>query len=433
MNMKRLMIGGVLSITFGCLLSVASCSKDSPVENAGGGDSDPPNALVYIDTLAPTVPMKHGGLHTAEDFVRVKAKLAAGAAPWTSGWNKLIANPRAQLTYTANPVVKLVRGGNSTEEPDPDNYGRAMNDVAAAYQLALRWKISGDNTYAQAAVNILNAWASTCQRISGDSNTALAGGIYGYQFAIAGELLRDYGGWSAGDFAKYKQWMVDVFYSLNMAFLNSHWGTCDSHYWANWDLCNLASVIAIGILTDNRSMYNYAVDYLQRGKGNGNLLKAINHVFAGDDAGLAQLQESGRDQGHSVMVIALLGTICQLTWNQGDDFYGFDDNRVLKACEYTAKYNVARLNVPFQQYTRLYAANCAQSETHTAVSSAGRGENRPAWSAPFFHYTGIKGLSATYTGMGVQMTLPEGGGGDYSLNSGGFDQLGFGTLMFTLD
>jgi hypothetical protein len=28
---------------------------------------------------------------------------------------------------------------------------------------------------------------------------------------------------------------------------------------------------------------------------------------------------------------------------------------------------------------------------------------------------------------------PEGGGGDYSLNSGGFDQLGYGTLMHTLD
>lgn len=31
--------------------------------------------------------------------------------------------------------------------------------------------------------------------------------------------------------------------------------------------------------------------------------------------------------------------------------------------------------------------------------------------------------------MGVQVTGPE-GGGDYSPNSDGFDQLGFGTLLF---
>lgn len=419
----------------GILTGFVMCAKET--DDNGGGTPDPPPKpdpeIAYIDTLNPSVPMKRGGLHTEEDFERVRQKIADGEEPWISGWNKLISNPRSQTTWTASPVVKLVRGGNSREEPDPDNYSRAMNDAAAAYQLALRWKISGDKSFAQAGINILNAWASTCERISGNSNTALAGGIYGYQFAVAAELLRDYDGWATEDFEAYKQWMVNVFYDLNMAFLRSHWGTCDSHYWANWDLCNLASVISIAVLTDNRSMYNYAVHYLQKGNGNGNFFNAINHVFTDENAGLAQLQESGRDQGHSLMVIGLLGTICQLTWNQGDDFYGLDDNRVLKASEYTAKYNVAQLNVPFETYTRRFAANCTQSETHTDISPAGRGGVRPIWSAAYYHYTKVKNLSATYTGMGVQQTQPEGGGGDYGPNSGGYDHLGFGTLMYALD
>lgn len=428
----------LIPILIGILGMIIACSKSKtkpgkptdPIENP---DSNGSNAA-KIDTLAPSVPMKHvGGLHTAEDFIRVRAKVEVGAEPWLSGYNKLISNSHAQATYTANPVVKLVRGGGSREEPDPDNYSRAFNDAAAAYQLGLRWKISGDDIYAKAAVNILNAWASTCKRISGDSNTALAAGIYGYQFAVAGELIRDYSGWEPTDFSAYQQWMLDVFYSLNMAFLNSHWGTCDSHYWANWDMANLASVMAIGILTDNRSIYNFAVNYLQNGNGNGNWYKAINHVFDGEDANLAQIQESGRDQGHATLVIALMGHICQLAWNQGDDFYGLDDNRFLKACEYTAKYNVAKLNVPFHEYTRLWAANCAQTETHTAISDHGRGSVRPMWSAPYFHYTKIKDQVATYTELGVRTTLPEGGGGDYGPNSGGYDQLGFGTLMYTLD
>ena len=420
---------------------VMACSKSSGDDDSEGDSISPlPTASLEIKTLDPSVPMKHvGGLHTEEDFARIRAKLAVQAEPWMSGWNKLIANPHAQSTYTANPVATLIRGGSSAEEPLPDNYSRAMNDAAAAYQLALRWRISGDAVYAQAAINVLNAWASTCTRISGNSNIALAAGLYGYQFAIAGEMLRGYQGWNLNDFTAYQKWMKDVFYSLNKSFLEGHFGTCKSHYWANWDLANLNSVLAIGILTDDRAIYNYAITYLQKGDGNGNWYKAINHVFDGENAGLAQIQESGRDQGHTLLCIALMANICQLTWNQGDDFYGLDNNRFLKACEYSAKYNVAFLNVPFVQYTRNYKdawSVCGGVEVHTDVSSAGRGLNRPMWTAPYFHYTKIKNIPENfikYTKMGLNSMSTEGGGGDYGTTSGGFDQLGFGTLTYTRD
>jgi len=422
----------MILVAGGVFAAIAGCNK-SGLRHLGTWLPADSSGRLVIDTLAPSVALKHVGLHTAEDFARVKAKIAANAGPWILGWNKLIANSHAQASYTASPTVKLIRGGGSREEPEADNYSRAMNDAAAAYQLALRWKISGDNTYAATAVTILNAWAATCKSINGDSNSALAAGFYGYQFALAGELLRDYAGWAAADFTKFKNWMVNVFYSLNYTFLSGHFGSCVTNAYANWDLANLASVLSIAVLTDNRSMYNYAVNYLQTGKGNGNWYLAINNVFEGADAGLAQLQESGRDQGHATLCISLMGVIAQLTWNQGDDFYGLDDNRFLKACEYTAKYNVASLDVPYRSYTRIYGANCASTEVHSVISSSGRGTVRPMWSIPYFHYAKIKKLTAKYSEMGVQATLPEGGGGDYGPNSGGFDQLGFGTLMFTLD
>jgi hypothetical protein len=47
------------------------------------------------------------------------------------------------------------------------------------------------------------------------------------------------------------------------------------------------------------------------------------------------------------------------------------------------------------------------------------------------HYVKRKGMTAPYTLLGVNTTQPEGGGGDYGPNSGGFDQLGFGTLMYS--
>ena len=417
----------------GCIATAVACSKKADkVKPTPDPDPDTIITVQTIDTLAPSVPLKQVGLQSEEDFTRIKAKIAANQEPWLSGWNKLIANSHAQATYTPGPVEILIRG---TTSEGSENYSRAFNDAAAAYQLALRWKISGDIVYAQAGINILNAWARTCKRVAGDTNASLAYGLYGYQFAIAGIMLKGYTGWNATDFAAYQKWMMDVFYPGNLDFLTRHHGTCYTHYWANWDLANLTSVLAIGILNDNRHLYNYAVDYLQRGGGNGNWFKAINYVFDGDNAGLAQLQESGRDQGHATLVIGLLGHIAQLTWNQGDDFYGLDDNRFLKACEYTAKYNVANMDVPFHEYIRKWEHDC-RSEVYTVVASGGRGTVRPIWAGPYNHYAKIKKLPATatkFTMLGANSVKPEGGGGDYGSNSGGFDQLGFGTLLYSLE
>lgn len=365
-----------------------------------------------------------GMLHSQADFDRIKAKVDAGTQPWLDGWNVLIKNSHAQLSYNPNPVVKLIRGGNSAEEPEPDNYSRAMNDVAAAYQCAIRWKITGDAAYANKAVHILNVWASTCKKISGNSNVALAAGIYGYQFANAAEILRGYEGWSATDFAAYQKWMLDVFYSVSHAFLQTHWGTCISHYWANWDLANLANIMAVGVLTDRADIYNEAVEYLIKGAGNGQLKKAIYFIHPD---GLGQMQESGRDQGHATLCIGLLGEICEMGWTQGDDLYGYDDNRVLKGAEYEAKYNYAGLSVPFQPYN-----NC-DNVNHTVISDNGKGSRRPIWECIYNHYVVRQKLSSPYVEMAARAHRPEGGGGDYGPNSGGFDSLGFGTLMYSID
>lgn len=419
----------------GYFLSTISCKK-TDVGSAKKNDTIV-SIIKYIDTLSSSVPLKHpGGLCTQSDFDRIKEKVNASTEPWLSGWNKLITNSHAQITYTANPTTKIIRGGNSPEEPLPDNYSNAMNDAAAAFQLGLRWKITGDATYAQAAVNILNAWASTCTAISGDPNVALGAGIYGYEFAIAGEQLRDYSGWSATDFAKYQQWMLDVFYPVNYSFLAYHQGCHPQHSWSNWDLCNMASSMAIGILADKRNIYNYVINYYQHGNGNGNNFSTIFYVFPDADSTMAEMQESGRDQGHCTLSLVLLTTICQLAWNQGDDLWGFRNNIILKASEYVAKYNIAMLDVPYEGYSWHEGdpwSGCGVKTTLLpSIGTSGRGTLRPMWTMIYNHYAKIKNLTnTTYTSMGVQRTQPEGGGGDYGSASGGFDQLGFGTLLYT--
>lgn len=407
-----------------CLLTSCSSFDEPPTNNNTDDVNEEPSGPKKISTDPNKTFIHPGLLHSAEDFSRVKIKVEAGEEPWLSGWKTLTDNRHSASTYTPNPVVKLVRGGGSREEPDPDNYAKAFHDAAAAYQTAIRWKVTGDTVYAETALAILNGWAAVCEQLSGDSNAQLAAGLYGYQFANAAEIMRDYEGWGAADFAAFKQWLLDIFYPVSSDFLVRHNNTCISHYWANWDLCNIANIMAIGVLTDSAVIYNEAISYLMYGKGNGALDKAIYYVH---DNELAQLQESGRDQGHALLCVGLLGTIAQMAHNQGDDIFGYDDNKILKAAEYSAKYNFGNLSVPFEPYN-----NCNNVD-HTVISNFGIGDKRPIWELIYNHYVKRKGLSAPYVELATRLHRPEGGGGDYSPNSGGYDQLGFGTLMYSLD
>jgi hypothetical protein len=69
----------------------------------------------------------------------------------------------------------------------------------------------------------------------------------------------------------------------------------------------------------------------------------------------------------------------------------------------------------------------------TVIAPAGRGDNRPIWELVYNHYVNRRGLAAPNTADYAARVRPEGGGGDYGPNSGGYDQLGYGTLTFTLD
>jgi hypothetical protein len=350
-------------------------------------------------------------LHTRADFDRMKTKIDANAQPWKQGWDKLVANSHAQSTWTPQPVEEIVRG--STDKPQ--NYWLLYNDAHAAYQNALRWQISGDTAHRDAAVRICNAWSQTLKSIYWPpSDSRLASGIYGYQFANAAELIRGEPGFDLG---RFRQMMLDVFYPLNSDFLTRHNGTCETHYWANWDLCNMASIMAIGILCDDQSLIDESVDYFNNGAGAGSITNAI--PFIHDD--LAQWQESGRDQAHSIMGIGLMGAFMEMAWSQGIDLYSARDSAFAKAAEYVARYNLG-YDVPFSTYR-----NCDNIE-HTVVSEGGRGQIRPVWELVYNHYSARKGMRMPYTARMAALARPEGGGGDYGGNSGGFDALGWGTL-----
>ncbi|PUU84280.1 chondroitin AC/alginate lyase [Tuber borchii] len=382
--------------------------------------------FLYASAFSPlaTAFVHPGLLHTAEDFDRVASKVAAQTNPWYAGYQKLIANPHAQTSWIASPVDVVYRGVN----PHGQNYVRFYRDIAAAYALALRWKATNDAQYANSSAAIIDAWSSTLTQVGGSADRFLASGLYGYQIANVVEVLRGYPAWTG--FEAAKDMLVNIFYPMSHSFIMNHNDARVDHYWANWDLCNLNSILAIGVVADNQSIFNEAVHYFYNGAGNGAITKAIWKIYQdieGEDLG--QLQESGRDQGHTMLVIGLLGTFAQMAKNQGIGLFQYLDNRILKGAEYVAKFNLG-YDVPYTTYVN-------SDVTQGVISNNSRGGIRPIWELLYNRYGKVMGKNVKYTQLYTEKVRAagggaEGGGGDYGPNSGGYDLLGYGTLMYSV-
>ncbi|MFP1756593.1 alginate lyase family protein [Lonsdalea quercina] len=359
---------------------------------------------------------KHPGmLSTSDDFARMATQVNQQSEPWFKGFQQL----KLSLGWQPRAVDIVYRGRNSEHS---ENYPQLYRDIAIAYSHALYWKVTGDEAYANSAVAILNAWGSTLKAIRGSTDAALAAGIYGYELANTAEIMRDYPGWSASDFDTFKKMMETVFLPINLDFIARHNNTKIDHYWANWDLAQLSSIMAIGILLDRKDLYDRAVDYYKNGEGNGAIGKLVWILYP--EQGMGQIQESGRDQAHSILDIALAGVICQMAWNQGDDLFSYDDNRLMKGAEYVAAYNLGK-SVPYTTYTN-------SDVTQTQISERARGEVRAIWELLYNHYIVLKGLNSPNITEIATNIRPEGGPWFYGAYPGSFDQLGYGTLLFTL-
>lgn len=387
-----------------------------------------------------------GALHTQSDFDRIKQQLANGNEEVTKAYEYLLSSKYSKSNVKTYPVDKIVRGGTK------QNYMNAARGAAMAYQNALVWKICGDTAHADRAVSILNQWARRCKAVGGDTNQSLASGLYGYAFANAAELVRDYDGWSRDDFEAFKRWIYEVWYPRCIDFLRRRHDTWKKgrpgHYWSNWGLCNTLALMSFGVLLDDVFIYNQGVSFYKHDQVGtftgeygsyventglneflGNLVPAISDDERGPYGQLGQMQESGRDQGHALMALGLAVDICQIGWNQGDDLFSIMDNRLAAGIEYVAAYNAGESELPWTTYRYRDVRN---SDWRQSGNNGGsRGQFRPYWDRIIGHYEGVKGVSMGYSRQMKEKQPVDRGGGSYGETSGGFDHLGFTTLTCT--
>lgn len=328
-------------------------------------------------------PFVHPGLlHSRVELKFIQQKINTGQQPWKSAWERLQSAEEASLNYTPKPFAEVVRGVRN----NPNIGSSAMSsDAAAAYVHALQWSLSQKKAHAAKAIEILNAWATTLESVSGHDAKLLVG-MDGVAFCNAAELMRHTSTqWLDADQKQFDLMLRQVLYPVIEDFYPTANG--------NWDASMVQTMIAMGIFLDDRAMFDRAADYYRHGKGNG----AIENYF--DEFG--ECQESGRDQSHVQMGIGFLACACEMAWKQGVDLYTAADNRLALGFEYTAKYNLGE-DVPYHRYRSV-----GGRYDYPAISPKGRGRFRPIYERVVHHYHDRMGMDMPFSRRVADNERPE--------------------------
>lgn len=360
-----------------------------------------------------------GVLLTMEELSSMKSHVEAKEEPWYSDYQRLVNSVPYDLSSPSYMTTVYSNVGRGGAPSDSGNMGSFEKGGLAAYFNALQWVITGEDQYAEKTVEILNNWADGLKVIDG-RDRILGAGINAYKYASAAEIVRYYNGgysrYSDEDFNNLKKMMINVVYPVIQDAAVPMYAN------GNWDAAAMVSLMAIGVLCENSEIFNRGMTFYQDIHTNGSIFAYVN------DSG--QTMESGRDQGHAMLGLGYMAEISMIAKNQNEDLYSLYDNRLAKAFEYTAKYNlysnelygeeipfVAMPNV-FGDTTRGYYGDGFDNDKN----GLNRGELRPVFEQALALYNQVDGLDLTWTKRAAEASRPQ------ALVH--VDNMNFGTLTY---
>lgn len=342
-----------------------------------------------------------GILHTTKSIERMRAQIADKEYPAYGSFELLKSHHCSQADYQPfGPFEVIARDGEFRHTKS-----KMEQDFSAVYQNALMWVLTGEKAHAEKSLELLLGYAGTLKRIPETNDAPLLVGLEGSKIIYATEMLRH----------TYKKMTVVQFNEISRMIRNVFLPVMENFYHrkpytnGNWGPIVTKAYMAAAILWDNEEMYDKAVDFYLHANDNG----TIAHYISGNTG---QIQESGRDQGHCMLGIGALATVCEIAWQQGDDLYSALDNRLMKGFEYVAKYNLG-YNVPFAVWKDV----TGKYSNWTEISDKGRGRYMPVFEMVYNHFVIRKGMQMPYTEKVLQQIRPEG----YDR-----DQPAFGSLLF---
>ncbi|MDR3309201.1 MAG: alginate lyase family protein [Tannerella sp.] len=342
-----------------------------------------------------------GVIHTKTDIERMRRLVRDKTEPAYGSFLLLKEHKSSQSDYQIEGAFRVI----SRDGEFRHTKSRMEADFSAAYRNALMWILTNDEAHARKSLEILTAYADSLTMIPETNDAPLLVGLEGLKIIYSLEILKHtYPQASRQQLAHITRIFTEIFLPVTDNFYARKPYTN-----GNWGAIVTKTCMAAGIYLDNREMYNRAKDFYLHAHDNG----TIAHYIDGETG---QIQESGRDQGHSMLGAGALCTVCEIAWKQGDDLYSVLDNRLLKAFEYIAKYNLGN-SVPFTTWTDV----TGKYSNWTEISDKGRGRFIPIFEMAYNHYVNRRGQQMPYTMQVLEQIRPE-----------GFDrdQPAFGSLLF---
>jgi hypothetical protein len=336
-----------------------------------------------------------GLLHTAADLDRMRKGVQQKRSPIVEGFERLREHPFSSLGYAPQSFASEIGRNPSVNFPAFDN------DANAAYQCSLMAAITGDKRYAAIARAIVLGWSGSLRSVSG-ADAVLMAGLGPFKLINAAEILRATGELDASGAAQCARMLRRAILPAIIDFAPFANG--------NWDTAAIKTMLAMAVFCEDRALFERALVYYLHGDGDGRL---THYIYENGEC-----QESGRDQQHTQLGLAHMGEACEIAWHQGLDLYGAEGNRLLRAFEYTAAYNLGG-EVEFHP-----DLDRTGKYRHQVISP--RGQLRPVYEQIFAHYHVRRGLPAPALEKAVAKLRPEGAGP-------GADQTGFGTLLYALE
>jgi hypothetical protein len=288
---------------------------------------------------------KHPGVLVSKsqlDFVT--SKVMNHEPPWRYVYERAVNSRYASSNYIATPrSIVNCSSHNAVDEGCSDE----MDDAIAAYTQALLWYYTGDSSYAEGAVNIMNAWSATIVDHTG-TNAPLQAGWAAEVWPRAAEIIRyTYSGWRSDDIAQFEKMLREVYLP---EVRNGWWGG------NNWDLTMIDATMAIAVFIDDRTLFDEAVAmwkgsvpayiYLERDGD----LPISPRIGTFSDGALLDLwknpprfvggmtMETCRDQGHTAMGLAAIVNSAETALIQGVDLYAAEADRLTQAAEFNSQY-----------------------------------------------------------------------------------------------
>src|SRR5215204_4915481 len=260
----------------------------------------------------------HPGIdQNSKDLAKMKQLVLNGVQPYKDAFERLKSATDSGFVVASHRHV--LRGPYGR----PNIGGNDLSKSAAmAYNYALAWYISNDKTYASKAIEILNAWSPVLWHLDYNDAKLLAAWT-GHALCNAAEILRyTNAGWQQKDIDAFTDMLMTVYYPLMRFYYPQANG--------NWDGAIIHSILAIAVFTDNRKMFDNAIDHYLHAPVNGSIFK---YIYPN-----GQCQETMRDQGHVQLGLGEFAGAAQIASTQGVDLFSIADNRLGLGYEYTASF-----------------------------------------------------------------------------------------------